>query len=121
MRIRARTGPMATDSLRYQLRKQLATLEQRLGRLEDHQRNRGREPSRDSEDHAVELQNEEVVEALVPKTRAEINALRRALARLDAGLDVECVRCGRPIDARRLMIVPHANICARCAEQAQRV
>lgn len=121
MRIRARTGPMATDSLRYQLRKQLATLEVRLVRLEDHQRNRGRELSRDSADQAIELENEEIVEALIPKTLKEIHALRRALARLDAGLDVECVRCGRPIDARRLAVLPHANECARCAEEAERV
>lgn len=107
---------MAHNALRYQLRKQLLTLEARMQRLEDHQRNRnGRELARDSEEQAIQLENEGVVEALVPKTLAEIQAVRRALARLDAGLDVECTRCGLPIDPRRLAVLPEADTCARCA------
>lgn len=105
--------------LRKQLEAQLETLEQRLVRLEDHQRNRhDRGPTLDSDDHAIELENEEVVEALIPKTMDEITLLRRALTRLDAllpGESITCDRCDKPIDPRRLALVPETRFCARCA------
>jgi RNA polymerase-binding transcription factor DksA len=104
-----------TGTTRAQLQAQLENLENRLKRLEDHQRNRTREPSKDSEDHAIELQNEEIIEALLPKTRADIKALKKALARIDAGVEVTCRHCGEPIDLRRLAILPETETCARCA------
>ena len=106
---------MPTLATRAQLEAQLATLEARYERLHDHQRNRSRELSRDSEEQAVELQNEEVIEALLPKTRAEIAALKKAIARLDSGETIACAACGKPIDARRLAILPHTPTCAKCA------
>lgn len=106
---------MPTQATRAELETKLATLEARYARLHDHQRNRKGELSKDSEEQAIELQNEEVIEALLPKTRAEIAALKKAIARLDSGDTIACERCGKPIDARRLAIVPHTHTCARCA------
>ena len=97
------------------LREQLVVLEQRLVRLEDHQRNRGREPSKDDDDLAIELANEEVVEDLIPRTLEHIAAFKRALARLAAGVAFNCANCGKPISPRRLALVPEALTCARCA------
>ncbi len=97
------------------LREQLVVLEQRLARLEDHQQNRGREPSKDDDDHAIELENEEVVEDLIPRTLEHIAAIRRALARLASGEAFNCANCGKPISPRRLALVPEALTCARCA------
>jgi RNA polymerase-binding transcription factor DksA len=97
------------------LREQLLVLEQRLARLDDHQHNRAREPSKDEEDHAIELANEEVVEDLIPRTIQHIAAIKRALARLAAGEAFNCANCGKPISPRRLALVPEALTCARCA------
>lgn len=109
---------MTTDAKhqREVLAEHLAILETRLAHLEDHQRNRdGREPSADSEEFAAQLQNEEVVEDLLPRTLQHLSAIRRAIARLDAGDSFTCANCGRPIDPRRLALVPEAETCARCA------
>ena len=40
---------------------------------------------------------------------------RAALARLDAGEYGDCVRCGEPVDARRLTLDPAATLCIACA------
>jgi len=105
--------------LRKQLEAQLETLEQRLARLEDHQRNRhDRGPTLDADDHAIELENDEVVEALIPKTMHEIGMLRRAITRLDGlapGDSITCDRCDKPIDPRRLALLPETRFCAHCA------
>lgn len=97
------------------LREQLLVLEQRLARLDDHQHNRGREPSKSEDDLAIELENEEVIEDLIPRTLQHIAAIKRALVRLAAGESFNCANCGKPISPRRLALVPEALTCARCA------
>jgi len=96
------------------LRVQLARLEARLARIEAHQHNADRELTTDWDDRAIELQNDEVVEALLPLTRREIIAIRRALARIDAGDEVICEGCGESIPPRRLALVPDTRFCASC-------
>ncbi|MEZ4265283.1 MAG: TraR/DksA family transcriptional regulator [Myxococcota bacterium] len=98
-----------------QLVEQLATLEARLERIDAHQHNAGREVSRDWDDRAIQRQNDEVVEALLPHTVDEIAAIRSALARLHAGESLICVECGDPIPAKRLAIIPETHVCADCA------
>ncbi|MCB9727680.1 MAG: TraR/DksA C4-type zinc finger protein [Deltaproteobacteria bacterium] len=98
-----------------QLSEQLETLELRLARIHAHQKNAGREVSRDWDDRASERQNDEVVEALLPHTLAEIAAIRRALERLQGGDALTCERCDGPISPKRLAIVPETRFCAECA------
>lgn len=69
----------------------------------------------DWEDRASERQGDEVLEAL---GTAELNQLKRidaALARIEAGTYGTCMKCGDPIDAARLALVPEAPLCAACA------
>ncbi len=98
-----------------QLEEQLATLGARLERIDAHQHNAGREVSRDWDDRAIQRQNDEVVEALLPQTVAEIAAIRTALERLQAGDALTCDECGDSISARRLAIIPETRVCADCA------
>lgn len=98
-----------------QLEEQLATLQARLERIDAHQHNTGREVSPDWDDRAIQRQNDEVVEALLPQTVAEITAIRLALGRLQAGDALSCAECGDPISARRLAIIPETRVCADCA------
>jgi len=98
-----------------QLREQLAILEGRLARISAHQHNTDREVSRDWPDRAIEVQNDEVVEALLPRTRVEIAAIRHALARIAAGEAPTCERCGKLIPAKRLAVIPETRHCASCA------
>lgn len=54
---------------------------------------------------------------LKSETLAHIAA---ALTRLDAGQYGSCVSCGRPIGSQRLLALPFAVRCHRCAEQRER-
>ncbi len=56
------------------------------------------------------------------QARAEV-ALRRieaALARCDAGEYGDCLKCGEPIDPRRLDIDPATTRCLACAQARER-
>jgi RNA polymerase-binding transcription factor DksA len=108
------THTHASDTLSKELRSQLARLEARLARIEAHRHNTDRELSQDWDDRAIEQQNDEVVEALLPHTRREILSVRRAIARIDAGDEVMCEGCGKPIPTRRLALVPDTRYCAAC-------
>lgn len=70
---------------------------------------------RDVEDAAVERQGDEVMEALGRSEVAELQAIDRALERLDAGTYGECVKCGADIAPARLALLPATPFCRDCA------
>ena len=41
--------------------------------------------------------------------------MRAALRRIEEGTFGECVKCGEDIAEKRLEIIPHAALCAKCA------
>jgi len=47
--------------------------------------------------------------------RLELSAIRSALDRLDNGTYTECSKCGRAIDARRLVALPTTTTCLPCS------
>jgi DnaK suppressor protein len=55
------------------------------------------------------------VAALLEKTQRTIDALDRAVARIDDGTYGTCDRCGGPIGAERLAARPAAETCISCA------
>ena len=46
--------------------------------------------------------------------------IREALERIKTGEFGVCESCGVKIDVRRLEVVPHARLCLKCQEQAER-
>jgi len=108
-------SPADTQPVIDRLRSELKRLSERLTRIEAHQTNANREVSRDWQDRANEIQNDEVVEALLPMTRNEIDHIRHAIARLESGEVIACDTCGRTIPEGRLAIVPVTRHCAACA------
>jgi RNA polymerase-binding transcription factor DksA len=72
--------------------------------------------SADSDDQAIQLQNDETLEAIGAAARDELAAIDAALGRLDAGRYGICAVCGEPIDVARLQAVPYALTCLACAE-----
>jgi RNA polymerase-binding transcription factor DksA len=68
----------------------------------------------DSDDRAIQLQNDEALAAIDRTARGEIAAIDQAVERLDSGLYGVCGRCNGTIEAGRLRAIPHAVICARC-------
>ncbi|MCH6231152.1 TraR/DksA C4-type zinc finger protein [Microbacterium sp. CFH 31415] len=83
----------------------------------------------------TELQRREViVEELAPRaipnvdpvaymtaaaTRREIDQIRSALGRLEAGTFGSCTRCGGAIAAGRLEVLPHAETCIDCQSHVE--
>jgi RNA polymerase-binding transcription factor DksA len=94
------------------LRARLAELESRLHgievELESH-------TTRDWEDLAVEREEDEVLEGLGESGLAEIRVIRAALDRISEGTYGDCAKCGEPISAERLDILPATPFCRRCA------
>lgn len=71
--------------------------------------------SKDDEERATEREGDEVLESLGSASVAELRAVRAALKRIEVGTYGECARCGDDIPKKRLEIVPHAALCAKCA------
>ncbi len=57
--------------------------------------------------------------ALLERAEAQLQQVRAALTRLDAGTYGLCQKCGQPIDDERLELVPLTTHCIRCAQSAK--
>src|SRR5215831_2394354 len=69
----------------------------------------------DSEDQAIELENQEALEVIEKTETAEINQIEAALKRISKGTYGTCAKCGEPIDPRRLKALPTAATCISCS------
>lgn len=93
-----------------------ADLKARLAKYEAHQHRQDGALEKDSEEQAIQTQNDEVVDSLETETRSELAQIERALERLANGLGDECESCGEEIDPRRLQVLPYTTVCVKCAE-----
>ncbi len=98
--------------VREQLQGRLDVLLKRVGAIETDLR---RPSDRDSEERAIELENDAVLEGLDEASRAEVTQLRVALRRVDAGTYGVCERCGAAIGAARRAAIPSTTTCVACA------
>lgn len=87
-------------------------LTRRLGRIEQ-DLNGLRSP--DTEEQAVEAENDEVLEGLGHAGQDELKAIEAAMVRIDKGTYGVCVSCGQPIAAERLALLPATPFCQACA------
>ena len=69
----------------------------------------------DSEDQAIELENREALEVIEKTDTVEIHQIEAALKRISKGTYGTCVKCGEPIDPRRLKALPTATTCISCS------
>jgi RNA polymerase-binding transcription factor DksA len=97
---------------RADLERRLADLDRRLhqidSELDSHQ-------SKDWDELAVEREDDEVLEQLGQSGQAEIEQIKAALARMEAGEYGVCVRCGAEISEARLDLLPATPFCKTCA------
>ncbi len=97
-------------------RQQLLELETILAtRLAGIERDLVSEHSPDSQEQATERENEDVLRNLNEETRHELQQVRQALRRLDAGEYGTCAKCGNDISSARLSALPYATLCIKCA------
>lgn len=98
----------------------LEQLERRAGRVEKSLRREAQPFSRDAEDRAIELENQEVLEGLESEGQAQIAQVKAALARVAEGSWDTCDDCGKRITVARLQALPYATTCVACAGARER-
>lgn len=101
------------SEIRSQLEERLAMLKRRVSKIEGELRQPG-DP--DSQEKATEAENDEVLERLGESELREIQGIRLALDKLNAGTYGTCERCGAPIGEPRLRALPFATACVACAD-----
>ena len=69
----------------------------------------------DSEEQAIDLENQEALEALEKTEVQEIHRIEAALQRIAEGTYGICDECGADIDPKRLKALPTASKCISCA------
>ncbi|MGM0982347.1 MAG: TraR/DksA family transcriptional regulator [Pseudomonadota bacterium] len=89
---------------------------ERFERYKAHKEQHGGPLDKDMEDQSIELQNDEVVEALQQEAEDELRQVMHALKRIDDDEGDLCETCGEAIDDRRLEAVPYTTVCRDCAE-----
>ena len=71
--------------------------------------------SADSEEQAVESEDDEALFGLETMVLQKIAAVRAAIKRVDEGRYGFCLTCGDAISQSRLATVPEAALCINCA------
>ncbi|MXO59002.1 TraR/DksA family transcriptional regulator [Altererythrobacter salegens] len=101
------------------LAKAKAMLEARLAELEERldniQRDLDEPHDPDSSERAVQMEDDETLEAQAALAAQEIASVRRALDRVEDGDYGTCVKCGEEISENRLAARPEAALCINCA------
>jgi RNA polymerase-binding protein DksA len=94
-------------------------LKARLSELRTHLAKIGHELHKtlpaDSEDQAIELENQEALEVIGQAETTEIQQIEATLERISEGTYGTCAKCGEPIDRRRLKALPTAATCISCS------
>ena len=104
------------DQVRTELSTTLHEMLARHSRLTAHLRNADRELPSDWSDMAQFMENDEVLESLEVRTRERVDAIIRAVERIDNGSYTTCARCGAEIRAERLELLPTTTLCSGCAD-----
>lgn len=97
----------------------LEELDERLNKITSDVRHADSPPEQDFSEQAVEHENDEVLDALGNTARQEVEKIKQAISRIDAGTYGDCSICGEPIKIERLRALPYANYCIRCAERME--
>lgn len=98
-------------------REQLKQLEEVLAkRLDSVDSDLSSAHSADSAEQVTERENEDVLRNLSEETRLELQQVRSAIKRIDAGEYGICVTCGEAISPQRLAALPYATQCINCAK-----
>ena len=90
------------QEVRNHLLDMLEELDERLGKITDDVRHSEQPPEQDFSEQAVSAENDEVLDALGNATRDEVEKIKQAISRIDAGTYGICLLCGEPIKKERL-------------------
>ncbi len=102
------------DSLTQRLVSERTMWEKRLTAIRRDRRHEAVPLEADSDDQAIQLENDETLEGLDTRGQQALAAIDAALARLRNGTYGRCVRCGEAIPRPRLNAQPIAVTCLEC-------
>lgn len=85
------------------------------GRLRSIEAELDQPADRDWEEAAIEREDDEVLESMGEAGLHEIEMIRAALGRIEAGEYGYCMKCGEKISDERLDVVPATPFCRNCA------
>ena len=106
---------MDTATARARLTSAIEEMAKRHEVLDKHLRNEDREMPDDWSERATFTENDEVMEALDDQAVRQLEALKAAMKRVEAGTYGVCVKCGETLPDGRLEAVPHTATCTACA------
>jgi len=112
------TGGRRIDALKRLLAKERAETLARVKELMREQARNGGQPPADEMDVARSLSEVETHAALFDRAQERLGAIDAAIARLGAGVYGICARCGDEIPLARLQVIPFAQYCVDCQNEA---
>jgi RNA polymerase-binding transcription factor DksA len=95
-----------------------AEIQDRLSKISRERQHVNKPLEKDFAEQATETENDEVLDALDLKIRAEMSMIEQTLERLKSGDYGICSECGEKIPEKRLMAMPEAIRCISCEEEA---
>src|SRR5260370_13768690 len=110
-------GGRRIDALKKLLAKEHADTLARVKELMREQAGNGAPPPADEMDVARSLAEVETHAALFERAQERLSAIDAAIARLGAGVDGTCARCGDEIPFAGLHAVPFAQYCVDCQHE----
>jgi len=108
-----------SHAIRQQLTARYDEIQHRLQAITRDLRHANQPLSADFAEQTVEVENDQVLDALDGSIRAEMEQIERTLARMDEGVYGVCEVCGKAIAAKRLKALPYATRCISCEEEFQ--
>lgn len=100
------------QEIKLSLEARLRELDERAHEIDDELSEPGDD---DWSESAVESENDEVLEKVGNLAIAEIQKIRSALRKIDAGTYGVCESCDKKIAGKRLEALPYATTCIDCA------
>lgn len=105
------------DDIKLSLLTERQRLQQLIERTSKHLYRRDEPYSADFAEQAIEVENNQVVEALDQDAKVDIAHIDKALQRIDKGDYGLCTQCGEAIDPARLQAIPAVAFCIDCARR----
>ena len=107
------------EDIRQQLIAKREEVLQRVSDLQKDLRNEDNPVEKDFEEQVVQMENEEVLNALDAEGRATLRKIEHALQRIEAGNCDICAACDTRIPIERLRVMPYTELCVDCAAEAE--
>lgn len=87
---------------------------------EAYSRERDQEATQDPADMAANAYTKELLFSMSANDRHLLEMIDDALVRIEAGKYGKCIRCGQPVQEKRLQAVPWARHCLKCQDLLER-